>query len=135
MTTPDPLVRTRIRVEQDVFAVRQLGREVGRLVGLEAQDQIRLATALSEVGRLLVAEGRDTDVVFATTPDGLPYIGTHRRYPRHLFALGYGGNGMTFGFLAARMLLRRVLDGPSDDDEWFGFGRVRPRSRVSAFRA
>ena len=43
--------------------------------------------------------------LFATTPDGLPYIGPHRRYPRHLFALGYGGNGMTFGFLAARLLL------------------------------
>jgi glycine/D-amino acid oxidase-like deaminating enzyme len=31
--------------------------------------------------------------LFATTPDGLPFIGAHRRYPRHLFALGYGGNG------------------------------------------
>jgi hypothetical protein len=31
--------------------------------------------------------------LFATTPDSLPYIGPHRRYPRHLFALGYGGNG------------------------------------------
>ena len=27
--------------------------------------------------------------LFATTPDGLPYIGPHRRYPRQLFALGY----------------------------------------------
>jgi glycine/D-amino acid oxidase-like deaminating enzyme len=26
--------------------------------------------------------------LFATTPDGLPYIGAHRDYPRHLFALG-----------------------------------------------
>jgi len=25
--------------------------------------------------------------LFATTPDGLPYMGPHRRYPRHLFAL------------------------------------------------
>jgi signal transduction histidine kinase len=74
MTSPDPLVRTRLRVEQDVFAVRQLGREVGRLVGLEAQDQIRLATALSEVGRLLVATGRETDVVFAASPDGVPAL-------------------------------------------------------------
>ena len=32
------------------------------------------------------------------TADSLPYIGPHRRYPRHWFALGYGGNGMTFGF-------------------------------------
>jgi hypothetical protein len=35
----------------------------------------------------------------------LPYIGAHSRYPGHLFALGYGGNGMTASFLAARMLL------------------------------
>ena len=47
--------------------------------------------------------------LFAMTPDGLPYIGPHRRYPRQLFALGYGGNGMTFGFLAARLLAERVL--------------------------
>ena len=43
---------------------------------------------------------------FAETPDGLPYIGTHSRYPNHLFALGYGGNGMTASFLAATLLLR-----------------------------
>jgi glycine/D-amino acid oxidase-like deaminating enzyme len=47
--------------------------------------------------------------LFAMTPDGLPYIGQHRRYPRHLFALGYGGNGMTFGFLAARLLVDLFL--------------------------
>jgi glycine/D-amino acid oxidase-like deaminating enzyme len=43
--------------------------------------------------------------VFAETPDGLPYVGSHSRYPNHLFALGYGGNGMTASFLAARLLL------------------------------
>jgi glycine/D-amino acid oxidase-like deaminating enzyme len=45
--------------------------------------------------------------LFAETPDGLPYIGTHSRYPNHLFALGYGGNGITASFLAASMLLKR----------------------------
>ncbi|MEO5742559.1 MAG: FAD-binding oxidoreductase, partial [Vicinamibacterales bacterium] len=43
--------------------------------------------------------------MFAVTPDGLPYVGEHSRYPRHLFALGYGGNGITASFLAARTLL------------------------------
>ena len=43
--------------------------------------------------------------LFAETPDGLPYVGEHSRYPRHLFALGYGGNGMTASFMAARALL------------------------------
>jgi glycine/D-amino acid oxidase-like deaminating enzyme len=43
--------------------------------------------------------------LFAETPDGLPFIGEHSRYPRHLFALGYGGNGLTASFLAAKSLL------------------------------
>ncbi len=63
--------------------------------------------------------------VFASTPDGLPYIGPHRRYPRHLFALGYGGNGMTFGFLAARLLLEHWQGRESSDHRLFTFDRLR----------
>jgi signal transduction histidine kinase len=81
MTAADPLVRVWIRVEQDVFVVRQLGREVGRLVGLETQDQTRLATALSEVGRLLVQPGRDTEVVFTAAPDGVPALMVKLQHP------------------------------------------------------
>jgi glycine/D-amino acid oxidase-like deaminating enzyme len=65
--------------------------------------------------------------LFAMTPDGLPYIGPHRRYPRHLFALGYGGNGMTFGFLAAQILARAVTGRPDSDDSLFAFSRARSR--------
>jgi glycine/D-amino acid oxidase-like deaminating enzyme len=65
------------------------------------------------------------DGLFATTRDGLPYIGTHRRYPRQLFALGYGGNGMTFGFLAAEVLVRTVRGSTTDSDHFFGFHRMR----------
>jgi glycine/D-amino acid oxidase-like deaminating enzyme len=61
--------------------------------------------------------------LFATTPDGLPYIGPHRRYPRHLFALGYGGNGMTFGFLASRLLLDWYRGDRSEDHRLFAFTR------------
>ena len=62
--------------------------------------------------------------LFATTPDGLPFIGAHRDYPRHLFALGYGGNGMTFGFLAARLLLDAYRGRRSSDDALFAFDRL-----------
>ena len=65
--------------------------------------------------------------LFAMTPDSLPYIGPHRRYPRHWFALGYGGNGMTFGFLAARLLLERWQGVKSPDHALFEFGRLRHR--------
>ena len=65
--------------------------------------------------------------LFAMTPDSLPYIGPHRRYPRHWFALGYGGNGMTFAFLAARLLLERWQGVKSEDHELFEFARLRAR--------
>jgi glycine/D-amino acid oxidase-like deaminating enzyme len=65
--------------------------------------------------------------LFAMTVDSLPYIGPHRRYPRHWFALGYGGNGMTFSFLAARLLLERWQGMKSRDHALFEFARLRNR--------
>jgi glycine/D-amino acid oxidase-like deaminating enzyme len=61
--------------------------------------------------------------LFAMTPDSLPYIGPHRRYPGHWFAVGYGGNGMTFGFLAARLPLERWHGVKSRDHALFEFDR------------
>jgi glycine/D-amino acid oxidase-like deaminating enzyme len=91
----------------------------------KAQELVRdlwaLYPALAGVEAEYAWEG-----LFAATPDGLPYIGTHRRYPRHLFALGYGGNGMTFGFMAARMLARFVDGVSRPEDRLFSFGRTRP---------
>jgi glycine/D-amino acid oxidase-like deaminating enzyme len=65
--------------------------------------------------------------LFAITPDSLPYIGSHRRYPGHWFALGYGGNGMTFGFLAARLLVEQWQGIHSPDHGLFGFQRTASR--------
>ena len=59
------------------------------------------------------------------TPDTLPYIGPHQRYPGHWFALGYGGNGMTFSLLAARLLLDQWRGRVTRDHELFSFGRFR----------
>ncbi|MET0419619.1 MAG: sensor histidine kinase, partial [Actinoplanes sp.] len=70
-----PLSRMRLRVAQDIFAVRQLGREVARAVGMEQQDQTRLATALSEVSRVVLGTGHATaEVVFTAVPDGVPTL-------------------------------------------------------------
>jgi glycine/D-amino acid oxidase-like deaminating enzyme len=65
--------------------------------------------------------------LFAMTDDSLPFIGSHRRYPDHWFALGYGGNGMTFGFLAARLLLEQWQGVRSPDHALFLFDRTNRR--------
>ncbi len=77
-----------------------------------------LYPALSDVGVERAWEG-----MFAMTPDGLPYIGPHRLYPGHVFALGYGGNGMTFATLAARILLEQWRGIASPDHQLFAFNR------------
>ncbi len=51
------LARLNLVREQDVFALRRLGRAAAELSGLEAQDQIRVATALSEIGREVAVGG------------------------------------------------------------------------------
>jgi glycine/D-amino acid oxidase-like deaminating enzyme len=63
------------------------------------------------------------DASFGETGDGLPYIGPHRNYPRHLFALGGPGDSVTGAFLAARILMRALHDDADKADHLFGWTR------------
>ncbi len=60
---------------------------------------------------------------FATTDDGLPFIGQVPEQPGIWFALGYGGNGITFSVIAAA-ILRDLLRGRDNADaRLFSFER------------
>ena len=58
------------------------------------------------------------------TVDELPFIGLHRNFPRHLFAMAGGRHGAGVAWLAARTLLRQFQGDPVKGDERFGFSRV-----------
>ena len=60
---------------------------------------------------------------FAQTRDGLPYIGAARQFPSGYFALGYGGNGIVFGLLAARIICDQFLGRVNHDAARFRFDR------------
>jgi glycine/D-amino acid oxidase-like deaminating enzyme len=45
------------------------------------------------------------DIPYAEPVDGVPFIGPHRNFPHHLFALGAGPSGLALGFQAGRILL------------------------------
>jgi glycine/D-amino acid oxidase-like deaminating enzyme len=64
------------------------------------------------------------DYAHDNTADGLPYLGVHRNFPRHLFALGHGRHGAAVSWLAARLLLRQFTGEPAKGDEFFGFARI-----------
>lgn len=58
------------------------------------------------------------------TVDRLPFIGLHRNFPRHLFAMGAAQHGAGLAWLAARILLRQFQKEPAKGDDLFGFSRV-----------
>jgi glycine/D-amino acid oxidase-like deaminating enzyme len=60
---------------------------------------------------------------FAETKDGLAYIGIHPRYPFAFFALGYGGNGITYSLIAAEIIRDSFLGRVSKEAFLFRFGR------------
>ena len=60
---------------------------------------------------------------FSSTADGLPFIGNLPKKDKTFYALGYGGNGITFSMIAAQ-LIRNKLKGIRDErEEVFGFER------------
>ncbi|MGC5011502.1 ATP-binding protein [Streptosporangium sp. DT93] len=67
----DELIRILVKDDQDVFAMRKLGREVAGSVGLDTQDQIRVATALSEIGRELLEAGSGASFAFRLGQEAL----------------------------------------------------------------
>ncbi|TDC03065.1 response regulator [Nonomuraea longispora] len=75
MKAATELIRVRLDAGQDVFVLRRLGRAAAELAGLEPQDQVRVATALSEVGREVY--GRGALAVIALGEDELLITVTH----------------------------------------------------------
>jgi glycine/D-amino acid oxidase-like deaminating enzyme len=59
---------------------------------------------------------------YGVPADGLMYIGAHRNYPYHHFALG-GSGSVTGAFVASRMLVRTWQGKAEKADDVFGWNR------------
>ena len=60
---------------------------------------------------------------FGSTKDSLPYIGTYGKTPHTYYALGFGGNGITFSFIAAQMITDMIQGRKNKDAELYAFNR------------
>ncbi len=60
---------------------------------------------------------------FGSTKDGLPYIDQGPRDKHSYYALGMGGNGITFSVIAAEIIRDRILGRPNQDSSIFRFDR------------
>ncbi|HEY2721518.1 MAG TPA: FAD-dependent oxidoreductase [Chitinophagaceae bacterium] len=61
--------------------------------------------------------------VFGKTKDSLPYIGPYLPTPRVFYALGFGGNGITFSLVAAEIIRDLLLGKKNKDADIFSFSR------------
>lgn len=61
--------------------------------------------------------------VFGETKDCLPFIGVHPEHSNTYFALGYGGNGITFSVIAAEIIRDLYTGKASGNEKIFAFDR------------
>lgn len=87
------------------------GEDDDTIVEPEARDALmgeKSAIILKKLQALCPIANATADFVwsgaFGETEDGLPLIGEVPGYPRIHAAYGYGGNGITFSFLASRLI-------------------------------
>ncbi|CAN5790430.1 FAD-dependent oxidoreductase [soil metagenome] len=70
---------------------------------------------------------------FAETTDGLPFFGAHHRQsPRALFAMAYGGNGITYSMIGAGIVRAAIEGAPHPLAELFSFRRLDRARRGAA---
>lgn len=61
---------------------------------------------------------------FGATKDGLPFIGSYKKLVNSYFALGFGGNGITFSLIAAEILKDNITGKKNKFSPLFSFDRI-----------
>ena len=113
--TTTPLLRIQLRRGEDVVLARRRARQLAEHLGLDAQEQVRLATAVSEVARNAVEYARGGWAQFELDTGGEPHlvVRVEDQGPGipHLDSVLAGtyrsGSGLGVGLLGARRLVDR----------------------------
>jgi signal transduction histidine kinase len=107
----DELASLRVRDLSGVFAARRLGRELAAGLGLEHPDQVRVATALSEISRSAITLGQTAVIAFGANKDSL------------VLTVTIDGEPPEEGIVAAGRLMDTVVS----DDQVVRMTKRRPR--------
>lgn len=99
------------------------GEDDDRVIEPEARDQLMPAKAETILRKLNGLWSHAEPVAefvwsgtFGTTTDGLPLIGRVPGHPRIHAAYGYGGNGITYSYLASRIIAASIA---GNHQPWF----------------
>jgi signal transduction histidine kinase/DNA-binding response OmpR family regulator len=124
--------------ERDVVSARQRARSVAEALGFEHHDQIRIATAVSEIARNAFRYARGGTVTFHLNPDmgmfrisvtdqggGIPHLDT-------VLGGSYRSNtGMGMGILGTKRLMDEFSIDSSTKGTVVQFGKLMPTHRRS----
>jgi signal transduction histidine kinase len=115
----DELASLRVRDLTGVFAARRLGRELAAGLGLDDRDQVRVATALSEISRSAVTVGQTAVIVFGADTTSL------------VLTVTVNGEPPEEGIVAAA----RLMDTALADGQAIRMTKRRPRHTTPDLRA
>jgi signal transduction histidine kinase/CheY-like chemotaxis protein len=108
------LITLAVRVEQDVVSARQRARQISALLGFDAQDQARVATAVSEIARNAFRYAGGGEIEFSVEGERAPQILAIavkdrgrgiRNLPQILEGDYRSSTGMGLGITGARRLM------------------------------
>ncbi len=102
------IINVALKYEDDVVAARQRARQIAGLIGFDAQDQTRIATAVSEIARNAFRYARNGTVEFLIEGQTAPQI--------LLIRVTDSGPGIAD--------LKRILEGRYQSDTGMGLGII-----------
>lgn len=120
-STTRPILTQDIRFERDVVATRQRARQIAALLGFDAQDQTRIATAVSEIARNTFSYGGGGRVEFALEDADEPMFVVRVRddgpgipnLEEILDGRYHSETGMGMGIIGAKRLMDHFLVEPN----------------------
>lgn len=136
---PTTLLSVELKYAHDVVLTRQRARHISDLLGFDSLDQIRIATAVSELARNALEYAQDGRVTFAIEREGNPalIVRIEDRGPgisdlravldgRHVSSTGGG-----FGLLGAKRLMDEFdMESSSQQGTTIVLGKFLPKSSV-----
>jgi len=103
--------------DEDYYNPARRDRLIKKKTALLKKDFLKLFPAID-----FVPEFSWTGT-FGSTQDALPYIGTYSKTPHTYYALGFGGNGITFSLIAAKIITDMIKGKKNKDAELYAFNR------------
>lgn len=103
--------------DEDFFSPNKRDQLIKKKTALLTKDFLKLFPSVNFIPEYSWAG------TFGSTKDALPYIGLYDKTPHTYYALGFGGNGITFSVIAAQIIRDLIIGKKNSNTALFSFSR------------